>query len=124
MNQSFLVGRLTRKPELKTTQNGVSVCTFGVAVQRAGKKDEADFLNIVAWRGLADICAKYLVKGQQVAICGEIRTRTYEAKEGGKRMVTEIYANDVVFLGKPKESRKTDDPEFGDILNTDEDMPF
>lgn len=115
---------MTRKPELKTTKNGVSVCTFGVAVQRTGKKDEADFLNIVAWRGLADICAKYLVKGQQVAICGEIRTRTYETKEGGKKTATEIYANDVVFLGKPKESGKTDDSEFENILDTDDDMPF
>lgn len=64
-------------------------------------REEADFLTIVTWRGLADNCAKYLVQGQQVAVVGEIRTRSYEAKDGSRRYVTEIQADDVEFLEKP-----------------------
>ena len=101
MNQCFLIGRLTRQPELRSTTSGVSVCRFSIAVQRRGKKDEADFLNIVTWRGLADLCEKYLVKGQQVAVRGEIRANTYEGRDGQKRVQTEIQADDVLFLGKP-----------------------
>ncbi|HBS60912.1 MAG TPA: single-stranded DNA-binding protein, partial [Firmicutes bacterium] len=85
MNKAFIVGRLTKAPDHKTTPSGVSVATFTVAVTRRTNREETDFLNVVTWRGLADNCGKYLVKGQQVAVAGEIRTRTYEAKDGGKR---------------------------------------
>ena len=101
MNKAFIVGRLTRPPEARTTPNGVSVTTFTVAVTRRMNREEADFLTIVTWRGLADNCAKYLVQGQQVAVVGEIRTRSYEAKDGSRRYVTEIQADDVEFLAKP-----------------------
>ena len=101
MNKAFIVGRLTRPPEARTTPNGVSVTTFTVAVTRRMNREEADFLNIVTWRGLADNCAKYLVQGQQVAVVGEIRTRSYEAKDGSRRYITEIQADDVEFLAKP-----------------------
>lgn len=101
MNKCYIVGRLTKAPEAKTTPNGVSVTTFSVAVNRRMNREETDFLNIVTWRGLADNCAKYLVQGQRVAIVGEIRTRTYDAKDGTKRYVTEIQADDVEFLDKP-----------------------
>ena len=90
MNKVFIVGRLTRDPEHRTTPNGISVTTFSVAVTRRMNREEADFFNVVAWRGLADNCAKYLVKGQQIAVVGELRTRSYEAKDGTKRYVTEI----------------------------------
>ena len=102
MNKVFLVGRLTKEPELRTTQSGISVATFTVAVTRRMNRDESDFINIVTWRGLADNCAKYLVKGQQVSVVGELRTRSYDAKDGsGKRYVTEVQADDVEFLAKP-----------------------
>ena len=101
MNKVFIVGRLTRDPEHRTTPNGVSVTTLGVAVTRRMNREEADFFNVVAWRGLADNCAKYLVKGQQIAVVGELRTRSYEAKDGTKRYVTEIQADDIEFLAKP-----------------------
>ena len=102
MNKVFLVGRLTREPELRTTQSGISVATFTVAITRRMNRDESDFINIVTWRGLADNCAKYLVKGQQVSVVGELRTRSYDAKDGsGKRYVTEVQADDVEFLAKP-----------------------
>jgi len=101
MNKSFLVGNLTRDPEVTTTGTGITVCKFGIAVNRnfvnAAGEREADFFNIVAWRGLGDNCGKYLTKGSKVAISGSIRTRTYE-KDGQKHYVTEIEADDVEFL--------------------------
>lgn len=102
MNKAFIIGNLTREPELRTTGSGISVCTFTVAVaRRMSKNDEADFIPVVTWRGLADNCAKYLVKGQKVAVCGSIQTRSYDAQDGSKRYVTEVIADDVEFLAKP-----------------------
>ncbi len=103
MNKVILVGNLTRDPELTQTSNGISVCRFSLAVQRsyanASGEREADFLNIVTWRGLADNCAKYLSKGRRVAISGSIQTRSYDDKDGNKRYATDIVADDVEFLG-------------------------
>ena len=110
MNKAFIVGRLTRDPEHRTTPNGISVTTFSVAVTRRMNKEESDFLNVVVWRGLADNCGKYLVKGQQVAVCGELRTRSYDAKDGSRRYVTEILAEDVEFLAKPKGAERREEP--------------
>lgn len=103
MNKVYLVGRLTREPELRTTSTGVSVASFTVAVTRrmSREREEADFINVVAWRGLGETCAKYLVKGQQVCVVGELRTRSYDARDGSKRYVTEVMADDVEFLAKP-----------------------
>ena len=132
MNKVFLVGRLTREPELRTTQSGISASTFTVAVTRRMNRDESDFINIVTWRGLADNCAKYLVKGQQVSVVGELRTRSYEANDGGKRYVTEVQADDVEFLAKPGEGKPSgrEIPEMPEIeemdgaLIDDENLPF
>lgn len=129
MNKAFIVGRLTKAPELKTTPNGISVVTFTVAVTRRANREESDYLNVVAWRGLAENCAKYLVKGQQVAVCGELHTRRYEAKDGTKRYVTEILAEDVEFLVKPKgaESREAKGGMFAPddgYMSDDDDLPF
>ena len=113
MNKVMLTGRLTRDPEFQTTVNGISVCRFSLAVDRKftnenGEK-EADFINIVVWRGLAENCNKYLRKGNKVGIVGSIQTRTYDAQDGSKRYATEVIAEDVEFLspkiendGKPK----------------------
>ena len=98
MNRAMLIGRLTKDPELRATQSGISVCTFTLAVDRRFKQEgqpEADFLPIVVWRGQADNCAKYLKKGSQAGICGSIQTRTYDAPDGSKRYVTEIVADEV-----------------------------
>ncbi len=109
MNKAFIIGNLTKAPELKTTQSGVSVCNFTVAVNRAYKDQngerQVDFLPVVVWRGLAESCAKYLDKGRKVAVVGEIQTRSYDAQDGTKRYVTEIIASDVEFL-----SAKEDEP--------------
>lgn len=145
MNQCFIVGRLVRSPENRQTPNGVSVTTFSVAVNRRFNREQTDYLNIVTWRTLADNCARNLVKGQQVAIRGEIQTRSYDGKDGVKRYITEIVADEVEFLAKPNGSpmdsaqpaqfggyqppqRVPEDDLFasdmGEIMMDDEELPF
>lgn len=125
MNKAILVGRLTKEPEKRTTPNGVSVTTFSVAVNRRMNREETDFFNIVAWRGLADICAEYLQKGQQVAVSGEIRNRSYEAKDGTRKYITEIHADDVEFLAKAGIGRQTEfEKEMSPEEVEEDDMPF
>lgn len=89
MNKVFLIGNLTKDPEMRSTQSGVAVCNFTIAVNRrfknANGEQETDFLNVIAWRQLAELCGKYLAKGRKVAVTGSIQTRTYEAKDGSKR---------------------------------------
>lgn len=102
MNKAILIGNLTRDPEMRTTPNGVNVCSFTVAVNRRRANQqgerETDFFTIIAWRGLGDNCGKYLSKGRKVCVIGEIQNRSYEGKDGVKRYVTEIIADDVEFL--------------------------
>ena len=127
MNKVFIIGRLTKAPELRTTKNGVNVATMSVAVTRRMNREQADFFNVIAWRGLADNCAKYLVKGQQVAVAGELRTRAYEANDGSKRYVTEIQADDIEFLAKPG-AASTGTDGFGGMQEVDyeseDELPF
>ena len=115
MNRAFLVGNLTRDPELRKTQNEVSCCTFTLACNRRPKSNgerEADFINIVTWRGTADNCARYLQKGRRVAVSGTIQTRSYE-KDGQKHFITEIVADEVEFLSsKEKEMTEVTDYDF------------
>ena len=102
MNKVFLIGNLVRDPEVRATQSGVAVCNFTIAVNRrfknANGEQETDFLNVIAWRQLAELCGKYLAKGRKVAVTGSIQTRTYEAKDGSKRTAWDIVADEVEFL--------------------------
>lgn len=103
MNKVFLIGRLTRDPELRYTGSNIAVATFSLAVNRnfsnnAGER-EADFINIVVWRKQAENVKNYLTQGSQVAIDGRIQTRTYDGQDGQKRYVTEVVADNVEFLG-------------------------
>ena len=102
MNKVYLIGNLTRDPELSETTSGVAFCRFAIAVNRtfvnADGNREADFFNITVWRGQAENCGKFLKKGSKVAIVGSLQNRTYEDKEGVKRTVTDIVANEVEFL--------------------------
>jgi len=100
LNKVILIGRLTRDVELKYIPNGTAVATFSLAVDRKFNKDETDFIDIVVWRQLAENCANYIGKGRLVAVEGRLQVRTYEHKEGGKRKVTEVVADDVRFLDK------------------------
>ena len=109
MNKVILMGRLTRDPEVRYAQSGnqMAIARFSIAVDRRFKQDgqpQADFLNIVAWKGTADNCAKYLHKGSQAAVSGSIQTRSYDAADGSKRYVTEIIADEVQFLSTKNEN--------------------
>lgn len=102
MNKAILVGNLTRNPDVKTTQGGTAVTTFSIAINRKFKnqngENEADFINIVTWRQLAEICGRYLHKGSKVSVCGRIQSSTYEDQNGNKRYKTEVVADEVNFL--------------------------
>lgn len=145
MNKVFLIGRLVEAPEQRQTPNGVSVATFRIAVNRRFNRDTTDYFTIVAWRGLADNCARYLVKGQQVAVTGELQTRSYEDRNGVRRVAFEVSAEDVEFLARPggsgagsgagapqveREAPPAADTadifaqEMGNVLMDDEDLPF
>ena len=131
MNRFFAIGRLTKDPEKRTTQNGTSVWTFTLAVNRryknANGERETDFFPVVCWRQVADLSAQYLSKGKQVAIAGEIQMRSYE-KDGQKRYVTEVVADEVQFLsprgdGVERGRGTTQEPEMTPV-NNDEDLLF
>ncbi len=143
MNRAILIGNLTKDPELRTTPQGISVCSFTIAVNRGfGEKKDVDYVPIVTWRGLADNCAKFLGKGRKVGVSGRIQVRSYDANNGERRYVTEIVADDVEFLSPKGEggsgggSRMQDVPPppddaglFGDEPDDfepldDEQMPF
>ena len=102
MNKVYLIGNLTREPEGNTTASGIPVCRFSIAVGRRFKnaegENEVDFFNIVAWRGLAETCGKYLHKGSKVAIIGALQNRSFDAEDGTKRYITEVIADEVEFL--------------------------
>lgn len=102
MNKVFLIGRLTRDPELRYTSSNIAVATFSIAVDRnfsnAAGEREADFINIVVWRKQAENVKNYMHKGSQVAIDGRIQTRSYDDTDGKKRYVTEVVADNVQFL--------------------------
>lgn len=100
LNRVILIGRLTRDPELKYTPNGTAVATFTLAINRRFNKEETDFIDVVTWKGLAENCANYLGKGRLAAVEGRLQVRTYETKEGQKRKVAEVVADDVRFLDK------------------------
>ena len=109
MNKAQLIGRLSKDPELRTTALGISVCTFTVAVNRGfGDKKETDFLPVVAWRALAENCAKFLAKGKKAGVSGRIQTRSYDT-DSGKRYITEIVADDVEFLSPKNDPGALDD---------------
>ena len=108
MNKVFLIGRLTRDPELRYTGSNTAVATFSLAVNRnftnASGEREADFINIVVWRKQAENVKNYLSQGSQVAIDGRIQTRSYDDQNGQKRYVTEVVADNVEFLGSRSSS--------------------
>ena len=111
MNKVVLIGRLTRDPELRYTGNNTPVASFSLAVNRnysnqQGER-EADFINIVVWRKQAENVKNYLSQGSQVAIDGRIQTRSYDDKDGNKRYVTEVIADNVEFLGSNDSSNNS-----------------
>lgn len=139
MNKLFLIGNLTRDPELRTTQSGLAVCTFTLAVNRrrasnaeAGQP-EADFFRVTAWRQLGENCARYLAKGRKVSVIGPVSVSTYTAQDGQTRAQMEVTAEDVEFL-TPKGEGQQEAPQAqqqapaipggGFVQVDEEDLPF
>lgn len=132
MNKVILIGNLTKDPEISTTTNGVSVCRFSLAVTRrytnANGDREADFINIVVWRALADNCHKFLRKGSKAAVVGNLQSRMYDAPDGTKRYVTEVVADEVEFISTKNADTaeaKKDEEEVTKLEPIDDnDLPF
>lgn len=144
LNKAIIMGRLTRDPEVRQTQSGVSVCSFSVAVDRdivdkGTNQRETDFINVTAWRTTADFVSKYFSKGSLIVVEGRIQVRNYTDKESNKRTATEIIANSVYFGGsKKKDGDSADAPpapssntpaashgDYAEMGNPDEDdLPF
>lgn len=106
LNKVILMGRITRDLELRQTPQGIPVLTFTIAVDRSfvrqGEERQADFITCVAWRNQAEFINRYFSKGRMIAIVGNLRTRTYDDKNGTKHYVTEVYVDEVSFTGEPK----------------------
>lgn len=110
-NLVVLTGRLAADAELKTTNNGVSVCSFTIAVERRykqGEERQADFINIVAWRQTAEFVSKHFSKGSMIGIEGSIQTRKYQDKDGNNRTAFEVVANNVQFVESKRSEGTTE----------------
>ena len=107
LNRVILMGRITQNLELKTTASGIPVTSFSIAVDRnyvkQGEERQTDFINIVCWRKQAEFVCRYFEKGSMIAIEGQLQTRTYQAKDGSNRYVTEVVADSVSFTGEKRE---------------------
>lgn len=127
MNKVILIGRLTKDPELTyTSGSGNAVCRFSLAVTRPFKKDETDFINCVAFGKNAETISQYVTKGRQIAINGNIRTGSYDAKDGTRRYTTNINVETFEFIGSSNNSSynfNNVDNEFTEIPY-DPDAPF
>lgn len=109
MNVVMLIGRLVADPELKYTPSGVAVCTFRIAVGRRGRSEtgeqQTDFIDIVAWRQLAELVANYMGKGRLVGVQGRLQIRSWVQPDGQRRSKAEVVADQIQFLDKPKEAQ-------------------
>ena len=143
-NLVVLTGRLTADPELKTTQNGINVTTFSIAVSRryrAGEETQADFINIVAWRQTAEFITTYFKKGQRIGIEGSLRMNRFTDKDGNNRTAYEVVVNNAHFVenkrdggnaggfapaetqAAPQSFSNSDSGDFAEIAS-DDDLPF
>ena len=140
MNKVILIGNLTKDPEQQYTPSNICVCRFTVAVNRsyssASGDKQTDFLPVVCWRSQAENCARHLKKGSKVGVSGSIQTRTYDDRDGVRRYVTEIVADEVQFLSTRNDGTE-DIQEIPEVVanrrprvedakpvNSDDDLPF
>ena len=138
-NIVVLTGRLTADPEMKTTPNGVPVCTFSIAVNRAyraGEEQKTDFINVVAWRQRAEFISKHFKKGSMIGIEGAIQTRRYQDKDGNNRTAFEVVVNNAQFVESKREGNTTPTTENDTLVqfaahlaefeevSGDDDLPF
>ena len=134
MNKVYLIGNLTRDPELAETGSGIKVCRFSIAVNRTYSSSDGerqtDFFNITVWRTQAENCGRYLKKGSKVAVVGSLQNRSYEDKDGVKRTVTDIVANEVEFLSTKNSGEEGDEPRRSagkpalEPVDDGDDLPF
>ena len=142
LNVVVIMGRLTADPELRTTQSGISVTSFSVAVNRNYSKDgnnQTDFINCVAWRNNAEFISKYFTKGQMIAIKGSLQQNNYTDKDGNKRTTYDVVVDSADFCGSKNESggngasarneapasfSNVDTGDFEEISMGDDDLPF
>ena len=110
LNRVVLMGRLVADPELKTTNSGVSVCSFRIAVDRSyvknGEQRQTDFFDIVAWRSSAEFVCRHFTKGSLIAVDGQLQTRQYQTKDGSNRSAVEVVADSISFTGERKEQKQ------------------
>ena len=137
LNNAVIMGRLTADPELRTTQSGISVTSFNVAVDRGyakqGEEKQTDFIPVVAWRQTADFVTLWFHKGSMIAVVGMIQTRNYEDKNGNKRTAIELVADNVSFCGDKKQDaqadKETETPDYNNwfddsAADDDDGLPF
>ena len=142
INRVILMGRLVADPELKTTNTGVSVTSFSIAVDRKyqpkGEEKKADFIDCVAWRNTAEFVSKYFNKGRAIVVVGSLQNRSWTDQNGQKRYITEVVVDEVSFVdskgdnsqyqsssdnfGAPSYSTETA-PDF-EVISADQDLPF
>lgn len=131
LNRIILIGRLVADPELRYTQSGIAVATFRLAVDRPftnreGER-ETDFIDVVAWRKLAETCAHNLTKGRLTAVDGRLQVRSYEDNQGIRRRVAEVVAEDVRFLDRPRNGAAgagMEDDVNAPYMEPEDDVPF
>lgn len=145
LNKVILMGRLTRNPELRYTQNNVPVCSFSLAVDRGFRnasegQQTVDYINIVAWRGTAEFVSNWFRKGQLVAVSGRIQVRNWKNSDGENRYATEVVADECFFAESKKNDETQNDSEvvspvpiavsdysdieFEEIIGDDGELPF
>ena len=137
LNKVILGGHLTSDVELKQTQSGISFCSFGIAINRKYAKDgeqQADFINCQAWRNTAEFIAKYFQKGSPICVIGAIQSRSYQDKQGNKRIAIEVVVEEALFVGAknastdptnytPPTFKSPVEPNFEDA-GANDDLPF
>lgn len=130
LNKIFIMGRLTREPELRRTQGGNAVTRFALAVDRDFKSadgtKETDFIDVVAWRNTAEFAAKYFTKGRMAVVDGRLQMRDWTDKEGNKRRSAEVVADNIYFGDSKREDAPAGNsaPTFEEIEDDDGDLPF
>ena len=130
LNKVFLIGNLTRDTELRYTPSGVPVANLGIAInknytaQSGEKKEKVTFLNIVAWRKLAEFCGNYLKKGRRVCVEGSLQSRSWTAPDGAKRNAVEVVADSIQTLDRsPDAPHSAGETEYAGAAPSDEDAP-
>ncbi|MBQ7876059.1 MAG: single-stranded DNA-binding protein [Clostridia bacterium] len=146
LNKVILIGRFTRDPELRSTPQGTSTCSFSLAVDRnyqsAGGERQTDFINCVAWRQTAEFISKYFQKGNLICVEGSIQTRSWKDNDGNNRYATDVVVDRTYFVESKKSAQSSsyssgmdaapvfNDSPFGNLpdpispLGTDDDLPF